>query len=138
MDVHLFSRDHDFADQALGDGLLCFKRELFQVLTEQLAKGRRIVDHLLPMDTLLARLCSLLTFLLDLLHGGSEFLSPCLKFMQGNNIGLIGIEQTLVLPLKPLPPLHQLRLLRLKPGEVVLLSLRPSLMQAWDHAWMPQ
>jgi len=33
MDVHLFSRDHDFADQALGDGLLFFKRELFQVLT---------------------------------------------------------------------------------------------------------
>src|SRR5215475_5664025 len=57
MDVHLFSRDHDFADQALGDGLLFFKRELFQVLTEQLAKGRRIVDHLLPMDTLLSRLC---------------------------------------------------------------------------------
>jgi hypothetical protein len=50
MDVHLFSRDHDFADQALRDGLLFFKRELFQVLTEQLAKGRRIVDHLLPIN----------------------------------------------------------------------------------------
>src|SRR4029453_8513125 len=42
MDVHLFSRDHDFADQAVGDGLLFCKRELCQVLTEQLAKGRRI------------------------------------------------------------------------------------------------
>ena len=29
MDVHLFSRDHDFADQALRDGLPFFKRELF-------------------------------------------------------------------------------------------------------------
>jgi hypothetical protein len=61
-----------------------------------------------------------------------------LEFRQGNNLGLIGIEQTLVLPLKPPPPLHQLRLLRLKPGEVVLVRLRPSLMQVWDHAWMPQ
>jgi hypothetical protein len=28
MHVHVFSRDHDFADQALRDGLPVFKREL--------------------------------------------------------------------------------------------------------------
>jgi len=54
MDVHLFSRDDDFADQALRDGLPFFKRELRKVRPQHLAKGRGIVDHLLPLDTLLS------------------------------------------------------------------------------------
>jgi hypothetical protein len=32
MDVNGFSRDDDFADRALGDGLPFFKRELFKVM----------------------------------------------------------------------------------------------------------
>jgi hypothetical protein len=55
MDVHLFSRDDNFADQASSDGLLFSKRELFQIVPQQLAKGGGIVDHLLPLDALLPR-----------------------------------------------------------------------------------
>jgi hypothetical protein len=56
LDVYRFARHNDFADQALGDGLPFFKRELGQILAQQLAKGRSIVHHLLPMDALLPRL----------------------------------------------------------------------------------
>jgi hypothetical protein len=38
-----------------------------------------------------------------------------LELTEGDNLGLIGIEQALVLPLEPLPPLQQLLLVRLKP-----------------------
>ena len=55
MHIHVFSRDDDFADQALCNGLPFFKRELRQIRPQQLAKGRGIVDHLLPLDALLAR-----------------------------------------------------------------------------------
>ena len=79
MDINLFSCDNDFADEASGNGLLCFKRELCQVIPEQLAQGCRMIDHLLPMATLWPRLRSLLTFLLDLLHRGRAFLSPRLE-----------------------------------------------------------
>src|SRR5262245_28386562 len=56
MDVHCVSRHDDLADQALGDGLPFFKRELCQVLAQQLAKGLGIVNDLLPMDALLPSL----------------------------------------------------------------------------------
>src|SRR5215470_8119676 len=49
LDVHRFSRYDDFADQALGDGLTFCKRELGQILAQQLAKGLSIVHNLLPM-----------------------------------------------------------------------------------------
>jgi hypothetical protein len=114
MHVHFFSRDNDFADQALRNSLPFFKRELRQIRPQQLAKGRGIVDDLLPLDTLLARVGQLPTFLLDLLQRGSKFLPPRLELTEGNNLGLIGIKQALVLSLDPLPPLQQLRLVRLK------------------------
>jgi hypothetical protein len=63
LDVHRFSRHDDFADQALGYGLPFFKRDLGKILAQQLAKGLHIVHHLLPMDILLPRLRSLVTFL---------------------------------------------------------------------------
>jgi len=56
MDVHRFSRNDDFADQALGYGLTFFKRKLCQILAQQLAKGLGIVNDLLPMDALLPSL----------------------------------------------------------------------------------
>ena len=55
MDVHRFSRHDDLADQALGNGLTFFKRELGKILAQQLAKGRGIVHDVLPMDALLPR-----------------------------------------------------------------------------------
>ena len=39
----------------------------------------------------------------------------------------------MVLPLKPLLPLEQLRLVRFQAREVVLFGFRPRLMQVWDH-----
>ena len=52
MDVHRCSRHNDLADQALGNGLTFFKRELGQILAQQLAKDRAIVHDLLPMNAL--------------------------------------------------------------------------------------
>jgi len=52
MDVHRFSRHDDVADQALGNNLPFFKRELGKVLAQQLAKGCGIVHDVLPMDAL--------------------------------------------------------------------------------------
>src|SRR5256885_13652610 len=65
MHVHLFSRDTNFADQASGDGLPFSKRELFQIVPQQLAKGGCIIDHLLPMDALLGNVLDLLIRFLD-------------------------------------------------------------------------
>src|SRR5262245_19091742 len=76
MHVHFFSRDDDFADQALRNGLPFCKREPRQIRPQHLAKGRSIVDHLLPLDALLSRVGQLSTFLRDLVQRGSQFLSP--------------------------------------------------------------
>jgi hypothetical protein len=53
MDVHRFSRHDDVVDQTLGNSLPFFKRELGQILAQQLAKGRGMVHDVLPMDALL-------------------------------------------------------------------------------------
>jgi hypothetical protein len=79
MDVNLFSRDDDFAAQALNDGLPFFKRQLIKIISKQLAKGCRMVDHLLPVDTLLPPVSSWLTFLLDLRASASNRLRPYLE-----------------------------------------------------------
>jgi hypothetical protein len=92
LDVYRFSRHNDFADQALGDGLPFFKRELGQILAQQLAKGLGIVHHLLPMDALLPRLRSLATFLGNLVQLCSKLLTPCLQLLEIENLGLIGLE----------------------------------------------
>jgi hypothetical protein len=76
MDGSFFSRDDDFIDQARRDGLPFFTRELVKIIPQSLAKGCRMVDHPLPMDTLLPRVRQWLTFLLDLLQCGSELLTP--------------------------------------------------------------
>ena len=39
----------------------------------------------------------------------------------------------MVLPLNPVPPLEQLRLVRFQAREGVLFGLYPRLMQLWDH-----
>ena len=92
LDVHCFSRHDDFADQALGDGLTVFKRELGKILTQQVAKGRGIVYDVLPMDALLPRVGSVPACLGHLVQLRREFLPPCLQLMSGDNLGLIGIE----------------------------------------------
>src|SRR5205809_3994838 len=92
LDVHRFSRHDDLADQALGDGLTFFKRELCKILAQQLPKGLGIINDLLPMDALLPRVGSLPAFLGNLLLRRSDFLTPCLQLMEIDNLGLIGIE----------------------------------------------
>src|SRR4029453_8388914 len=52
LDVYGFSRHEDFVDQALGDGLPFFKRELGKIRAQYLAKRLDIVSDLLPMDAL--------------------------------------------------------------------------------------
>jgi DDE superfamily endonuclease len=92
MDVHRFSRHNDLADQTLGNGLTFCKRELGKILAQQLAKSRGIVHDVLPMDALLPRVGSLLACLGNLVQLRSEFLPPCLQLLQGEDLGLIGIE----------------------------------------------
>jgi hypothetical protein len=137
MDAHLLSCDDNFADQASGDGLPFSTRELCQSVPQQLAKGCRIVDHLLPVDALLPRWRSLPTFLLDLLQRGRALLPPRLEFTPGHHRGLIGIQQALVLPFEPLPSRQPWRVLRLKPGVVLLCGFRPRLMPVRNHMWSP-
>ena len=115
MHLHFFSRNDDFADQASRDSLPFFEGELLKVRPQQLAKGRGIVNHLLPLDALLSRVGQLPTFLLNLLQRGSQLLPPRLELTECDNLGLIGIKQALVLSLDPLAPLQQLPLLCLKP-----------------------
>jgi hypothetical protein len=79
-----------------------------------LAKSLGIVNDLLPMKALLPSLRQLPTFLLNLLQLGREFLAPRLQLTEVENLGLISIEQALVLTLDPLLSLEQLRLLRRK------------------------
>ena len=92
MDVHRVSRHDDLAEQALGNSLPFFKRELGQILTQQLTKSLGIVHDVLPMDALLSRVGSLPAFLGNLAQLRREFLPPCLQLMQVENLGLIGIE----------------------------------------------
>jgi hypothetical protein len=99
LDVYRFSRHNDFADQAWGDGLPFCKRELGQMLAQQLAKGLGMVHHLLPMDALRPRLRSLATFLGHRVQLCSKLLTPCLPLLEIENRGLIGIESALGLPL---------------------------------------
>ena len=74
MNIHFFSRDDDFFDQALSDSLSFFKRKSCQVVTQQGAKGFGILNDSLPMHCLLVRLGELAHFLLDLLSFSSQFL----------------------------------------------------------------
>src|SRR5439155_923219 len=62
-----------------------------------------------------------------------DFLPPCLQLLQVDTLGLIGSKYTVLLTLQPLPPLEQLRLLRLQARAVVVLGLRPRLMPLWEH-----
>jgi hypothetical protein len=134
MDGNRLSRDDDFPDQALRDGLPFFTREPVKILPQPLAKGCRMVDHLWPVDTLWLCVCSWLPFLLDLWLRGSELLTPGLELTQGDHLGLIGFEHAVVLPLEPLLPLPSRRWLRLQPGELLLLGGSPGLMPVRDHA----
>jgi len=62
IDVDLLPRDDDFLDQALRDRLPFLKREALQILAQQLAKVRGMIDDLLPMDGVVLRSCQLLHF----------------------------------------------------------------------------
>ena len=70
---------------------LC-ERELLQIFSQELPKGRRMVHDLLPMHRLLVRPCELLEFLGDLLQFGRHFPPATLSFVQADALGLLGIE----------------------------------------------
>jgi DDE family transposase len=114
MDVNRFSRDDDFADPAVGDGLTFFQRERFKVMAQSLAKGLGMVNDLLPMTARVPSLSSLPTFRLNLLPLGRAFLTPRLPRTQVEHLGLRGLEHAWVLTLDPLLALEPLRWLRLK------------------------
>jgi hypothetical protein len=92
--------------------LTLFKRELSQIFPQELPKGLRMVHHLLPMHRLLVRPCARLAILGDRLQCGRHFPPATLSCVQADDLGLIGIESALTLPLETLSPLEQLRLLR--------------------------
>ena len=91
VDVHLVSRDDHFMDQALNDGLPLFKGELFQIVAQQLAKARRVVHHLLPVDGLLLGLRQALAVLLQALEFGGQLLAPGLQFAQADDLCLVSV-----------------------------------------------
>jgi hypothetical protein len=68
---------------------------------------------------------------------GREFLTARLQLCQVNDLGLIGIEQALLLALNPLPPLEQLGVLRLQRREVLLFGCGPALVKLWDPVRIP-
>jgi len=61
-------------------------------------------------------------------------LAADLEFTKSDGFRLIRVEQALALAFEPLPPLQELRLLRGQCGQIVLLGLRPALMQGGDQA----
>jgi hypothetical protein len=138
MDVNRFSRDDDFADQALGDRLTFCTRALFKVMAQYLATGLGLVNDLWPMKALWPSLRSLPTCLLTLLPRGSEFLTPPLPLTQVEPRGLRGVEHTLVLTLAPLLALEQWRELRRERREVLWCGCRPGLRPWRDHVRMAQ
>jgi hypothetical protein len=113
--------------------LTLFEPQLIELLAQELPKGVRMVHDLLPMHRLLWCLRELLEFLRDLVQCGRHFLPATLSFVQADNLGLIGIKETLTLPLEPLAPLEQLPLLCGERGEMLLFGLRPCLVQGGNQ-----
>jgi len=72
--------------------LTLFERELIQMLAQELPKGVRMVQDLLPLHRLLLRPEELLEVLRDLLPCGRHFPPPTLSCVQADDLGLIGIE----------------------------------------------
>jgi len=97
-----------------------------------------MVDDLLPMGGLLLCLCQLLQLKVEALDLGSQFLATHLEFTESDCFCLIGIEQSLALAFDTLATLQHLCLLGRERGQVLLLGLRPTLMQGGDHTGRPQ
>jgi hypothetical protein len=112
MAVNGFSRDNDVAEQALGDGLRCFTRELVKVMAQPLATGLGRGKALVPMAARLPSVRSRPTFRLHLWPCGSEVLPPRVPRMPVKHRGLIGIEPALVWTRAPLRSLGQWRVWR--------------------------
>jgi hypothetical protein len=110
--VNGFSRDHDVAEQALGDGLRCFTRELVKVMAQPLATGLGRGKALVPMAARLPSVRSRPTFRLHLWPCGSEVLPPRVPRMPVKHRDLIGIEPALVWTRAPLRSLGQWRVWR--------------------------
>ena len=68
------------------------------------AQGRSIVEHLWPLDALLARVGPLPTFLCELGQRSRQVLPPRLERTEWAAGGLLGSQQALVVPLAALAP----------------------------------
>jgi hypothetical protein len=57
VDIPLVSGHDDLAEQTTGDSLAFLKRTLLQVIAQQLPKGVRVINDLLPMPRLFLNPC---------------------------------------------------------------------------------
>ena len=94
-----------------------------------------MVNHSLPVAGLVLCVGKLVQFAVHLLQFRGEFLTTELEFTESDYLGLVRIEETLALPLKTLATLLQLGLLRAERGQIVLLALRPALVQCRNDSW---
>jgi len=88
-DIDLLASDHHVLNQAFRDRLPVGKRELLQIVSQQLPKVLGMGNHLLPMHGLLLTGGEVLTFLLQAFYFGREFAPPGLSFTQRDYICLI-------------------------------------------------
>ena len=95
-------------NKALSYGLRLFKRESFEIISQQSAKRLGVVNDLLPVDGLLPGVGQLPDLLFKPLQLGREFLSSRLQLGKTDDLGLIGVEQPLVLSFKLVPSREQL------------------------------
>jgi len=79
-----------------------------------------------------------LALLFDLFQFSREFLTSGLKLLQVDDLGLIRIEQTLVLTFQPLLMPEQLLLLCAQAGQSLLLGCGPTLVQLRDDSGLAQ
>ena len=137
VDIHLLSSHDHCADEALDHRLTLFERELIPICPQEVPKGLRLVHDLVPRPRRLVRLCERLEFLGDLWPCGRHVPPATLSCVQAAALALRGIESARALPLEPLSPLEQLRLLRGEGGDRLRFDLRPRLVEVGKPRWCP-
>ncbi len=94
-----------------------------------------MVNHCLPVEGVLLRVRELGQFSVHLLQFRGQFLTTELEFTESDDLGLVRIEEAVALLFETVAALLQLGLLRGERGEIVLLALRPALVQGRNDAW---
>ena len=88
----MFSRYHHAADQTLPYHLAVFTGERLQIRPQELPKGLRVLDDLLPMHLLLLGAGEALPLLLELAQLARDRLPPTAQRLQADDIVLIRIH----------------------------------------------